>query len=455
VKARGSLFRRTAITVAAALAVFQVAAAVAVTAYVLVPIARRSADDLAAFLVLSARTWVELPPETRPAFAAELAESHRIAMTDAPDRHEEEVRHHPYMNLLRDALSRRLGGDASLRVAELEDGRFHVDIPMAERALHFTFARDLLSPSPLVALWWILAAGIVVTLATAWLLARRVAAPVAGMAEAARQIGAGEHPARLPEEGARELAGLARAFNETADRLAEQRANQATLLAGVSHDLRTPLARLRMALGVLAEERASPLVERMEGDVAEMDALIGAQLALSRAREREEAIEADVDALLAERAAAASAVAPGEVRLRADGGACHEVLAPLALQRIVANLLDNALAHGGGRRVDIVRRRCGGALYVGVRDRGPGIPAALREAVFRPFFRLEPSRNRATGGSGLGLAISRQLAETHGWRLALKARRGGGTSAWLAIAAAGVPGLRSSPPPRPAPPSRS
>ena len=431
---RGSLFRRTALTVAAGLLVFQVAAGLAVFGYVLLPLAQRSADDLAAFLVLSARTWVELPPETRPAFAAELAENHGIGLSEAPDRHDEEVQYHPYMNLLRDALARRLDPGTPPRLAELQDGRFHADIPMAGQALHFTFAKDLVSQSPLSALWWIFASGVLITLATAWLLARRVTAPVARLAHAARQIGVGEHPALLPETGDRELAELARAFNDTAARLAAQRENQATLLAGVSHDLRTPLARLKMALGLLAEDRDSPLLPRMEGDVAEIDSLIGAQLALSRAREREEAREIDVDALLAERTGAASALAPGEITLLARGGPCRATVAPVALQRIVANLVDNALAHAGGGHVEVVRRRCGSILFVGVRDRGPGIPAALREAVFRPFFRLEPSRNRATGGSGLGLAIARQLAETHGWRLALKARIGGGTSAWLAIA---------------------
>lgn len=413
--------------------VFQLAAGYAVFEHVLSPLARRSADDFAAFLVMSARTWVELPPETRAAFAAELADGHRIVVSGEPDPREEDVRLHPYMTLLRDALDARLAPGPGARLTELPDGRFHVDISMGERELHFSFSQDLVSQSPMKALWWILAAGLVVSVGTAWLLARRVSAPVARLADAARRIGSGEHPMMLPEDGDRELAELAGAFNATAAQLAQERENQATLLAGVSHDLRTPLARLRMALGMLGEERRSPLVSRMDIDVAEMDCLIGAQLALSRAREREAASETDIDAVLAERAEAASSLAPGEVRLRAARGPCNASVAAVAFRRIVANLVDNALTHGGPGRVDLVRRRCGKTVFVGVRDRGPGIAAELREAVFRPFFRAEPSRNRATGGSGLGLAIARQLAETHGWRLAIKPRYGGGTSAWLAI----------------------
>jgi two-component system osmolarity sensor histidine kinase EnvZ len=164
-----------------------------------------------------------------------------------------------------------------------------------------------------------------------------------------------------------------------------------------------------------------------------METLIGAQLELARSQEREAAEATDIDALLSELIEAAEAQSPGQTHLRADGPPCHALIAPLALRRILGNLLDNALRYGGPGRLELVRRRCTGGILIGVRDRGPGIPANLREAVFRPFFRLDPSRNRATGGSGLGLAIVRQLAETQGWKVAIKAHIGGGASVWLAI----------------------
>ena len=433
-KTERSLFRRAALIVAAGLLVFQVAAGIVLFTNVLMPLAERSADDFAALLVLSARTWVELPPGTRPAFVSELAANHGLELEEAPQkRGREEVWHHPYLNFLRASLAERMEPGSVARITEEPQGRFHADIPVAGRVMRFSFSKDLVTPRPLRALWWSLAITLLVALVTAWVLARRVAGPVARLAKAARQIGAGERPGRLPESGDRELADLARVFNETADQLAAQRENQATLLAGVSHDLRSPLARLKMALGILAEERTSPLIARMETDIAEMDALIGAQLEFARARERGDSRDTDIDDLLAGRVEAASSIAPGEVHLRTTGDRCRANVAPLALQRILDNLLDNALGHGGATRVDVVRRRCRKAILVGVRDRGPGIPAEHRDAVFRPFFRLEPSRSRATGGSGLGLAIALQLADTHGWRLAIKARRGGGTSVWLVI----------------------
>ncbi len=432
-KPRSSLFRRTVLTVAAGLIVFQIASGTAIFLYITRPLAERSADDLAALLVLSARTWVELPVTTRPAFEDELKFSHDIGLTEADAPLGKDVRLLPYVNFLRTSLASRLDSGTALHVAETADGRFHVDIPMARHVLRFSFAKDLLVPRPSFALAWTVAAGLLVTLITAWLLARRITAPVARLAEAARLIGSGEHPPRLKESGEHELADLARVINQTAAQLAARRENQSTLLAGVSHDLRSPLARLKMALGMLAEERASPLLMRMERDVAEMETLIGAQLELARAQERETVVATDIDALLRELIEAAEAQSPGQTHLRTEGPPCHAVIAPLALKRILGNFLDNTQRYAGPGCLQLVRRRCAGGILIGVRDRGPGISPGLREAVFRPFFRVDPSRNRATGGSGLGLAIARQLAETQNWTVAIKPRVGGGASAWLLI----------------------
>lgn len=352
--------------------------------------------------------------------------------------------HHPYMSFLRTALARRVDAGTVPHVTETEDDRFHADIPMAGRVQRFSFSADRIDPQPLLTLGLTIVAALLVAGVLAWVLAKRVSAPVARFAAAARQIGAGERPPELPESGERELAILARVFNQMAAQLAAQRENQSTLLAGISHDLRSPLARLRMALGMLAEERESPLVARMEVDVAAMDALIGAQLALTRAREHEPVSVTDVDALLGELVATATGQSPEAMRLRTSGTHCLAILAPVALRRILSNLIDNARIHGSAKGVEVVRRRCRSAILIGVRDRGPGVPRELREAVFRPYFRVEASRNRATGGSGLGLAIARQMADTHGWRLALKARVGGGASFWLAIPDAASP-VRGSP----------
>lgn len=432
-KRRASLFRRTALTVAAGLLAFQLASGLAMFVNLVLPLGRRSADDLAALLVLSARIWAELPPEKRPAFEADLRDGHGLKVQESDASLTEKILPYPYLKFLRSSLASRLAPGPAPRFSEDAQGDFQVEFARGGRRLRFEFSKARIPPRPSRALAWIAVAGVLATLGLAWLLARRVTAPVARLAEAARRIGSGDQAPQLPETGEAELADLARVFNETGRQLQARRENQATLLAGVSHDLRSPLARMKMALGMLAEEGSSPLLVRMERDIAEMDTLIGAQLELARAREREQAEFTDIDALLGELVEAAEAQMPGRLQLRADGPACKAKVAPLALRRSVGNLLDNALRYGGEGRIEVVRRRIDGTIFIGVRDRGRGIPPHLAEAVFRPFYRLESSRSRATGGSGLGLAIIRQLAETQGWGVALKSRRRGGLCAWLRI----------------------
>lgn len=437
---RLSLFGRTSLTVAAGLMLAQVISGAAIFLNLIVPLAQRSADDLADLLTLSARVWTELPVENRPAFEVELRDMHGVSLSQSSATQPREAPgHFPYLRYLRASLDNRLGPGGHAHVSEDAGEHFQVEFPQSGYPLHFEFSKSKMTPRPSWAMAWALLAVIGASLGLAWLLARRVTAPIRRLSEAAGKIARAEVPPRLPEKGERELAEVARVFNDMAGQLQARRDNQSTLLAGVSHDLRSPLARMKMAVGMLAGERTSPLLGRMERDIAEMDRLIGAQLELARAQERGHVEVVDLDALLDELCEAANALAPGRLRLSAREPALKIAIPPLALRRTIGNLLDNALRYGGDGQVEIARWRLNGNLYIGVRDRGPGIPPPFAEAVFRPFFRLESSRSRSSGGSGLGLAIARQLADTHGWRLAFKSRRGGGACAWLVIP--GNPGL--------------
>lgn len=432
-KRQVSLFRRTAVTVAAGLLVFQIIAGAAMFTHLVLPLAKRSADDLADFLVLSARIWHELPLEKRQAFKVELHEKHGLTLLEPQSPLHEENSFYPYIRFLRTALLVRLTPEQNLHLSEQAHEYFQVEFIQHQHLLRFEFSKARIPPRPTWALAWIAVAGVLATLGLAWLLARRVTAPVASLAEAARRIGHGDHPPQLPETDTAELTDLARVFNETSRQLQARRENQTTLLAGVSHDLRSPLARMKMALGILTEEFYSPLLGRMERDIAEMDLLIGAQLELTRAQEAEIPQKLDIDFLLIEAFEAIESQAPARLQLCINGSICVATIAPIALRRCIGNLLNNALRYGGNGKIQLVRRCFKNTIFIGVRDRGPGIPTHLAEAVFRPFYRLESSRNRDTGGSGLGLAITRQLTETQGWKIGLKSRRGGGSCFWLLI----------------------
>jgi two-component system osmolarity sensor histidine kinase EnvZ len=173
-----------------------------------------------------------------------------------------------------------------------------------------------------------------------------------------------------------------------------------------------------------------------------MDRLIGDVLTLARGFGHESSERVALPAMLAELVAAT----PGSAERVAIEAADIDVEAPPgALRRVLANLLENALRYGGGEQVALRAEMSGGVYRIGVLDRGPGIPASEREAVFRPFYRLEGSRSVSTGGSGLGLAVVGQLAAAQGWRVLLDERVGGGLAAWLEIpipASRGPDGLK-------------
>jgi len=434
-KIKTSLFSRTAVTVAAGLVVFQLVSGIAIALNIIIPLAQRSADDLAIMLVWSARTWHGSSVQQRLEFEQELQTIHGLRVSVVNQPLEESSKTYPYLYFLRIALNKHLPDKQQLRLSADAREHFQVEFQQQGQLIHFDFSNAILGPRPVVALAWTLSAGILATLIITWFLARRITAPVGRLVQAARHIGQGEQPQKLPETGGRELAELAQVFNHTSQQLHARRENQKTLLSGISHDLRSPLARMKMALGLLAEQQSSALVNRMEYDIAEIDTLIGAQLELARAEEQEATEITDIEQLLNDLIDAAEAREPGRLYLR-TASRCAISVAPVSLRRCLDNLINNALRYSDQKKVEVICRRFSSAVCISVRDRGPGIAEDQFENVFRPFFRIESSRNRSTGGSGLGLAITRQLAETHGWKVAFKARRGGGLSAWLII---GVP----------------
>lgn len=426
-----SLAQQNALRLGLVFIVFELLAAAAVVAFVMAPMARRSTDDLANLMVLSAQTWSELPPATRPDFELELARTYLLALRAEPPGLPRDEWHGAYLYFLEDALAEKTGRAQHL-VRETIDGEawYWASLPSAATSLSVGFPARRVGAQPFTAiLVSSVIALILALLAAAWL-ARRSVVPLARLEQAAAQVGRGEVMELLPETGPRELATLAHRFNEMARQVRELMANRTTLLAGVSHDLRTPLARMRLALALLEEKPTPKLIARLEKDIEEMDRLIGQVLDLARGMEREAAAKIDLSALLADMAAGAP---EGRVQVRIAPQSCPLLAPPSALRRVVGNLLDNALRHGGGQPVELLAEQAAKSVRIGVLDRGPGIPAEHMSAVFQPFHRVEMSRSPSTGGSGLGLAIVRQLADAHGWQVDIGPRSGGGLEAWLTL----------------------
>ncbi len=259
--------------------------------------------------------------------------------------------------------------------------------------------------------------------------ARRLAEPIDDFGRAAEQMGTGQDVSPLTERGPRELRVATRAFNQMQERLRRFLEDRTRMLAAISHDLRTPLARLRLRAEFMEDED-----QRAEtrADLDAMSEMIRATLVFARDdAQREQANLVDLSVLvadicddIAELGGDVSFAAVSHVSARCQ---------PTAIGRAVANLIENAVKYGGCARVQLVNETHGVSLVVD--DDGPGIPLDEHEKVFAPFYRLEQSRNRDTGGVGLGLAVSRTIAREHGGDVKLFNRTPSGLRARLELPA--------------------
>lgn len=412
-----SLLARTNLVLAVSAVGIAVTAIVALNMFVIAPIAERSADDEAALLVLSAQTWVELPPRARPYFELELAQNHDLIISSEARALPPADTSLEYLELLEGKLVERIGEPVPLMQG---NDLVWANIPMGGYTMQIGFASDRRDIQPLYVGIIIVVMGAAIVFGTSLLIVQRIARPLVHAAELAGTFRGGEGFTPLPESGPRELVTLAKSFNTMAREISALLSNRTTLLAGISHDLRTPLARMRLAVELLGDSVDPKLAERFERNLEAMDELVGDALKFARGTGEpaqplllkgylEDIVEA-VDERV-------------ELVWRGDTDACVSA-APGALRRVLQNLVTNARQYGRSK-VRVVAE-VGETVEIHVIDDGPGIPEEFRDEVFQPFFRLDRSRSQATGGSGLGLAIVQQLCQAQGWKVEIRSAPGCG-----------------------------
>lgn len=255
--------------------------------------------------------------------------------------------------------------------------------------------------------------------AVAWWAARWLARPMNRLATAAQELGRDIDRPALPEDGTVECRDASRVFNQMQARIRQQLAERDRFVAAVSHDLRTPLTRLRLRTESLEDPRSQQLFRR---DIAEMDAMITSTLDYLRGVAGAEAwVLLDVQALV--ESMADDHLAMGQQVTVIGHGKPRRVQA-VALRRFLDNLVGNAIRYGGSAEIGLGDD--GDALVIEVRDHGPGLPCEELQRVMEPFYRVEASRNRQSGGAGLGLTIASDIVRRHGGQLVLRNADGGG-----------------------------
>src|SRR5215469_15057996 len=327
--------------------------------------------------------------------------------------------------LLEDQLTQAMRERVSFphRIETLGDPyAVQIDVQLPGGVLTVNVPRNrLYSSTTYIFVMWMVGSSLVL-LAVATIFLRNQVKSLRRLAAAADEFGKGRPVPFFKIEGAVEVRQAAIAFMKMRDRIQRQIHQRTQMLAGVSHDLRTPLTRMKLALELL---RGDPAVEELKADVSEMERMVHDYLDFARGEGTEMPVETDISLLLEDVAAAMrregtllSVAVPKEYVIP---------LRPNALRRCVTNLIDNARRHGS--HVWLTCAVVAGGVDILVEDDGPGIPATDRGRAFRAFVRLDPSRNPSTGGVGLGLTIARDVARSHGGDITLGTSPQGGLRA--------------------------
>jgi two-component system osmolarity sensor histidine kinase EnvZ len=287
--------------------------------------------------------------------------------------------------------------------------------------------KRIYTPTTQIFVLWMTGSSIFLTTIALFFMRNQIR-PVRRLAEAAEAIGKGRDVPWFKLEGASEVRQAAAALMVMRDRLKRQISQRTAMLAGVSHDLRTPLTRMRLQLELMGK---SSDTEELVNDIEEMEQMLGAYLAFARCEEAEAAVPVDLAAYLEDIVATARRQNP-DISLSAPANV-EIVLRRNAMRRCLTNLIGNALRYGN--RADIVATRDDESVTITIDDNGTGIEEGMREDMFRPFTRMEESRNQATGGVGLGLTIARDIARFHGGDVVLEDSPMGGLRArvWLPV----------------------
>jgi two-component system osmolarity sensor histidine kinase EnvZ len=386
------------------------------------PRARNFAQLLSSMVNLTRSAVVAADPGRRAELLAQMTRQEGILIYPAEQNEPLPVLVDPFMLKVQEHLRQRLGQETALATERYGSYGIFVQVDIEGDDYWIGLPRDRIFRSR--SLQWIgwgaLAA--VVALLAAVAFVSRLTQPLKRLAGAARVVGEGRHPPPLPEDGPEEMAAVATAFNQMSADLVRLDQDRALILAGISHDLRTPLTRLRMGIEMTAADDATR--DGMVADVEEMDRTIGQFLDFART-DNPVATTEDSPLALLQDVAEQYRRRGTSLALDLDDVGTLSMNVP-AMRRAVGNLIDNALRHAGTKvAISLALHGDEASICIEVGDRGPGIPVAERERLMRPFTRLDSARSNPAG-AGLGLAIVDRIVRQHSGRTELLSREGGG-----------------------------
>jgi len=423
-----SLLWRTFILLAALVLATTVAWFQIFRAYELEPRARQISQNFVSIVNLTRTALITSQPERRHELLSELAEREGIQVYPAePGERIVPPADRPLVRLVSEMVRRQLGEDTRFAVERDGNPGFWLSFYIEDDEYWVRVPRERIERQ--IALRWLGwgTLALALSLLAAYFLVSRLNRPLKALASAADAIGKGKIPEPIPEKGPEEIRTLSHAFNQMSKDLARLDSDRALILAGVSHDLRTPLSRLRLGLEMSGAD--AQIKDGMTADIEEMDRIIDQFLDFARTDGAEAMQYADIVSIAAE---IAEHFRRHNKAVATDFSSVPELpLQAMAMRRVMLNLIDNALRYGENK-VSVSVRAEHGVVVIDVSDRGPGIPASEVERLKQPFTRNEVARSDK-GGAGLGLAIVERVVRAHRGSFELLAREGGGLIARVRI----------------------
>lgn len=422
-----SLLARTVWLLAGLLLVSQLAWLALFGLYEREPRAKQIAHRAAAIVNLTRAALLAAQPDRRKGLLLELSQREGVQVLPVePDEVDVPPPSSPLLARVADEIRRELGPETLVAFSEQDEEGLWVSFAIDEDEYWVVMPRSRqIQPLPWAWIGW--GAGVMLlSILGAWLMVRRVNRPLLEASKAAASLGQGETPPILNEQGPQEIAALARSFNRMKDDLAAMEANRRLMLAGISHDLRTPLARLRLAveMNVGNDQERNAMIQ----DLEDMDGLTKQFLDFARQESEEARRSVDLKELAT---SVADQFSSNGQSVIVSGQFSSASVRPLALKRALVNLLENAFRYGAPP-VSIMLHQEGGNCIIGVIDSGTGLAETELQSAKLPFYRGNAARTNAQG-TGLGLAIVDRIARLHGGKLELLNRPEGGLEARLIL----------------------
>jgi len=409
--------------------------------FVFYPVMKRSAEDFATLIHVNASTWHKLDENKKTDLAQRILHAHQIIFSSTlmSSNAKQSTSYLPYIYLLNQKLKKRSNNPLTIDYFPAEKYQFRITLQQSP-TLYVYFEKSKIGTSPPYVFLSILLSSVLISILASYFLAHRLDKYFQPLIKASIKLSKGESPNPIDITGPSEIQLLSKSFNNMSQDVQQLLENRTTLLTGVSHNLRTPVARIKLGLELLPESTDPELIKKLDRSLNEIDKIIGQFLNMAEGMSTLTPQSCSLNLLIKELISEFNHI-DADISFNPTTE-IHCNISVTALKQILINLIENSLRYAHGSVIEIRIQQNNQHILINVIDMGPGIPDEIKNKIFQPFVSQPPHQNNnqknnipqnIPGGTGLGLAICQIIAKAHHWKLSISSESGNGTCASLNI----------------------